>query len=294
MKKLTYGNDLNNDAYFGKNSEMLSTDDRLSSRAINRPILNLYNNEEEMYQVLQTTIKTAYGNKNALVPDVYAEFNPNNITTGSFLLNTDKYLRVPTGLAFLRNDSTTDVASVGVNTGNPFSFKTTTKSNFYLEQDNESSSYADTLKKTEFTNDTFHSFSVFNRPNIHLAERELASLINLDLDDLNNDIKIYDSISSTGKIQYYLKIVENGTTTTQTNYLPNLASNTSWNLCVPASGTSNKYVQATGTYVSGTTYYTDSTGSTTVDTSSFVAGTTSVAAYFVATNIDNTIIIKIY
>ena len=41
------------------------------------------------------------------------------------------------------------------------------------------------------------------------------------------------------------------------------------------------YVAATGTYVSGTTYYTDATGATEVDTTGFTAGTTDVSQYFV-------------
>jgi hypothetical protein len=41
-------------------------------------------------------------------------------------------------------------------------------------------------------------------------------------------------------------------------------------------------VQATGTYVAGTTYYTDNTGATTVGTTSFVEGVTDVSSYFVA------------
>jgi len=39
--------------------------------------------------------------------------------------------------------------------------------------------------------------------------------------------------------------------------------------------------KATGTYVSGTTYYTTATGDTTVDTSGFEAGTTDVSSYYV-------------
>ena len=41
------------------------------------------------------------------------------------------------------------------------------------------------------------------------------------------------------------------------------------------------YIAATGTYVSGTTYYTDNTGTTVVDTSTFEEGTTDVSSYFV-------------
>lgn len=52
-------------------------------------------------------------------------------------------------------------------------------------------------------------------------------------------------------------------------------------------GTHNvtKYVKATGTFVDGTTYYTDDTGATEVDSSSFVEGTTDVSNYYVATQV---------
>ena len=43
------------------------------------------------------------------------------------------------------------------------------------------------------------------------------------------------------------------------------------------------YSAATGTYVSGTTYYTDANGSANVDTTEFVEGTTDVSSYFVQT-----------
>ena len=42
------------------------------------------------------------------------------------------------------------------------------------------------------------------------------------------------------------------------------------------------YVAATGTYQTGTTYYTDSTGATEVDTTSFTDGVTDVSSYYVA------------
>lgn len=48
------------------------------------------------------------------------------------------------------------------------------------------------------------------------------------------------------------------------------------------------YVQATGTYVAGTTYYTDSTGTTIVDTTSFEEGVTDVSNYYVESSTDNT------
>lgn len=49
-----------------------------------------------------------------------------------------------------------------------------------------------------------------------------------------------------------------------------------------AAGGSTTYVAATGTYVAGTTYYTDSTGATEVDTTGFEEGVTDVSSYYVA------------
>lgn len=46
-------------------------------------------------------------------------------------------------------------------------------------------------------------------------------------------------------------------------------------------GETTTYVQATGTYVAGTIYYTDSTGTTTVDTTGFTEGITDVSSYYV-------------
>lgn len=44
------------------------------------------------------------------------------------------------------------------------------------------------------------------------------------------------------------------------------------------------YVAATGTYVAGTTYYTDNTGTTAVDTTGFEEGVTDVSSYFVSSS----------
>ena len=46
-------------------------------------------------------------------------------------------------------------------------------------------------------------------------------------------------------------------------------------------GNSPVYVQATGTYVEGVTYYTDATGKTQVDTSEFEVGVTDVSNYYI-------------
>ena len=51
-----------------------------------------------------------------------------------------------------------------------------------------------------------------------------------------------------------------------------------------AGTTTTTYVAADGTYVDGTTYYTDNTGATEVDTTGFEAGVTDVSEYFVASS----------
>lgn len=48
------------------------------------------------------------------------------------------------------------------------------------------------------------------------------------------------------------------------------------------------YKAATGTYVAGTTYYTDNTGATEVDTTGFAEGSTDVSPYFVVDNPEET------
>lgn len=53
-------------------------------------------------------------------------------------------------------------------------------------------------------------------------------------------------------------------------------------------GSHTAYVQASGTYVSGTKYYTDSTGATEVDTTSFEEGVTDVSSYYIAQTVNGT------
>src|SRR5574344_912110 len=218
MKYLSYGDSIEDD-YNGLEAEMLVTNDTVSARALNRPSLNLYENGEEVYNLLQSAIKTIYGNKNGIVPDVYEEFNAKNRFLGSFD-SFEKYIRVPTGLAYLAYISN---GEIGEDSGTPY----------------ES---GDILTKSNYQADKFHSLSIMNRPNINLFERELASLINLDMTDLNNDIKVYDSIGPTGLMRYYAKISsETSSGSLENTYLPNIAENTKFNVNIPESE-STRYI----------------------------------------------------
>src|SRR5574344_1417428 len=209
MKYLSYGNSLESD-FNTSETEMLKPSDSISARDLNRPILNLYENSEDMYNILQSSIKSIYGNKNGIVPDVYECFNPSNIKIGSFMNETKKYIRVPTGLICLN-------IPVENSVGNPFS-----------SQDDDA--YKDDMNKSLFTNDKFHSYFIFNRPNTNLFERELANVINLDITDLNNDIKIYDEILNDGSIGYRMEVYRETTGSLESSYYPNLKENTKWNI----------------------------------------------------------------
>src|SRR5574344_698843 len=211
MKYLSYGDSIEDD-FNGLEAEMLVTNDKVSARDLNRPSLNLYENSEEIYNILQSAIKTIYGNKNGIVSDVYEQLNTNHICIGSFGSLT-KYIRVPTGLALLSDINNEEV---GKDSGTPYE-------------------NGDLMTKSSYQADKFHSFSIMNRPNINLFERELASLINLDMTDLNNDIKVYDSIDPNGLMRYYVKVdAETSSGSLSTTYLPNIAGNTKFNVYIPS------------------------------------------------------------
>ena len=179
MKYKTYG-DNNKEFANGSTAEMLTCYDPISARSVNRPMINLYENQEETYKLLNTLLKSVYGNtNNVIVPDVYEEFAPENFVINSFKNDATKfYLRIPTGMMFL-SDAKNEVN--GDKFGNPFSK--------YGEYD-----YKDTTTREKYTKDKDFSFVYNNRPNINLLERQLSNFIALDLTDLTNDIKINSEI----------------------------------------------------------------------------------------------------
>lgn len=161
----------------GLNLELLSCKDEISARNTNRPIINLYENQESNYNLIQTLLKTVYGNSQGVIPDVYEDFAPENFSVGSFKNDTSNYyLRIPTGMLLGRKITDNQYIHSTVD-GNPFS-----KFGEYH--------YKDEIHKENFLQDTLKSYIIENKPEINLYERELAKLIDLDLSDLTNDIKI--------------------------------------------------------------------------------------------------------
>ena len=176
MKYKSYENTATEDYASGLNTELINNNDIISARSTNRPIINLLENQESDYNVIQTLLKTVYGNTDGIIPDVLEEFIPEAFTIGSFKNETSNYfIRLPLGMAMISQHPTEELTS---NKGNPFLNK-----GDYLYQDN--------IHKEQFLQDQLRSFVIENKPQINLYERQLANLIGLDLTDLTNDIKIY-------------------------------------------------------------------------------------------------------
>ena len=170
----------------GTNIELLSNRDIVSARNINRPIINILENQENNYTLIQTLLKTIYGNSNGIIPNTFESFSPECFEIGSFKNDTNKYyLRLPLGLALISNLVKEDYTN---NNSNPFLKK----------GDYE---YSDNVHTGDYLRDKQSSFVIENKPEINLFERQLANLIGLDLSDLTNDIRIYqENIPLTVKV----------------------------------------------------------------------------------------------
>ncbi len=178
----------------GLNLELIGADDVISARTTNRPIVNLYENQETNYNLIQTLLKTIYGNVNGIIPDVLESFAPEDFAVGSFKNDTGKYfLRIPTGMALFRSDL--DNSKITKTDGNPFS-----KKGEY--------NYKDQIHKSNFMQDDLRTYAIESKPELNLYERELAKLIDLDLTDSTNDIKIYCDIN---KFTYKIAVLDNQT-----------------------------------------------------------------------------------
>jgi hypothetical protein len=159
MKKISYGQITDTNYTGSEETEFLIPQDYISARSVNRIANNLQSNIEENYSILQSAIKTIYGNKSGIVPDVYEEFDIRNIVVDQIMLNRSWWLKIPTGIAFLRTiEEGYDTAAppnmpsfptiealtrnqdnnAGKDNGNPFHFRNTNiRSNFYVENDKE-------------------------------------------------------------------------------------------------------------------------------------------------------------
>lgn len=159
---------VNTDKLSGNVQEFYTPTDIFSARALNRPLLETFEDEESIYQVLQNVCKTLYGQKeNGILPDIFEEFNPKNISVGKFLTEEKKYIRIPSG-AFLAK-------------------LTDSQAKYYKYTKSEDNQYS----KDFFIDNDRNSIVVFNRPNSDLFERQLAEHFNFNLNDQDNDVRLY-------------------------------------------------------------------------------------------------------
>lgn len=145
-------------------TEFFKDTDVFSARTLNRPIKNIYENQVENYKLIQSLLKSVYGNFNGIVPNVFESFNKERFIYGS--IKNNAFIRIPTGLLFARKSFKTDHS-------------------YYIPGEEN---YQDDIS-SDLLNDDY-SFSIINQPNINLFERQLAFLINFDLNDQQNDIKV--------------------------------------------------------------------------------------------------------
>ena len=153
MKTLKKGNTIKK-TNLGENSiELFTGDDVISSYDLNRPIKNLFDNQIESKIFQETFLKSLYGKQVGIFSNILEEFSSTNAKAFA-TYNSDYYFRVPTGALLDRTSST-----------NPSS-------------------------KSDYTQDDFYSYGFLNKPNTSLMERQLASLINLDLTEDGNELSI--------------------------------------------------------------------------------------------------------
>lgn len=99
MRTRSTGNDIKiNSVNFFESTDILS------ARTLNRPLISLYENDRDNFELLQSMAKTIVGSKEGIkyLAGTLEDFNINNLVVEEY--NNKKYLRIPTGLLiFCRN-----------------------------------------------------------------------------------------------------------------------------------------------------------------------------------------------
>lgn len=158
----------NTDKLSGDMSEFYSPVDKFSARNLNRPIFENFEDVENIYETLQNICKTLYGQKqNGILPDVFEEMNPDKVIKGRYLNKNKVYIRIPTGAFFAK--------------------LTDKQAEYYKYSKIEDNQYS-----RDFYIDNDHNAAIiFIRPNVELAERQLAEHFNINLNDQDNDIRLH-------------------------------------------------------------------------------------------------------
>ena len=152
----------------GNWTEFYKASDKFSARTLNRPIRANYEDLESIYETLQNICKTLYGQKeNGILPDVYEEMNSETLTEGHFFKKEETFIRIPTGAFFAKLDDE--------------------QAKYYKTSYEESNQYS----RDFYIDNDRNAALIFNRPNIELFERQLAEHFNIDLNDQDENIRLY-------------------------------------------------------------------------------------------------------
>ena len=203
MKNTTYGDEINQTQVNTSALELLTSEDKVSANSINRPLQNIFEDEEASYLLLQNLIKNIYGNKDGSLPNILEEFKEPRL----IIDQNNTFIRIPFGVLNIKQKIDKDN---GMSYGLAYSG----------EEDPDS--IAKKITNHKFINDGYDSYTIINKPKLGLAKRQMADFINLDINDLDNDIQIYsktfnsaDEVSKLSKVgeDYYTPIfkVDEGT-----------------------------------------------------------------------------------
>ena len=152
--------------------EFYNQEDKVSARDFNRPIRQLYEDTENIYDILQTISKIVLGDKKtSVIPGLLEEFNPEELKIGKFFnLTSEQYIRIPTG-AFI------------INKGDKPKNTKENNNKFYKL-------YNEPEYERKYVNRDRNSIFVYNRPNIEKFERELGEHFSIDLNEQSNSINV--------------------------------------------------------------------------------------------------------
>lgn len=171
MKTLSYGDEIENAEVGTSNLELLISDDKLSANSVNRILQNLYEDNEYNYTLIQNLIKNLYGREDGILPNILEEFKKVRILESG---TGQSYFRVPFGAINVMQPHYKDI---GMSHGLSYSG---------VEGDQEKK-----IVNTDFIDDGFDTYTFFNKPKLSIAKRQIANYINLDIADLDNNIKIF-------------------------------------------------------------------------------------------------------
>lgn len=173
MKQRTFGNVIDDGTDLSANgTEFYKASDILSYTTLNRAIENIFEDNENSYEILQNIVKVLWGqNERGIIPDVFEEMDSKKLELNSIL--SENFIRVPLGAFVIKL---------------PDKF-----SNQYKYIVGESAQYDRNL----FVDNDHNSFIVFNRPNINLFERQIADHLNINLNDEDNQVIVKYSFKDT-------------------------------------------------------------------------------------------------